>query len=320
MRYKQMASLRKIALIIVSLSFLVSCGSNDKVVRKRKVKSANEITFLPQIDKEDLKAKKLKVKSKSTYSYFYDKFGKVASKGYFVEKRTYDKNGNLSLIFRYSSRGGIDLSWKFDYDYYQNLTHKDSKTGSGLLKYESTSKFDDYGNEIEREEFVEKTGKYNKIIFAYDSLSNLLSNETFNSDDELISKGKNQFDASNNLVHSILLNKNGSKYFEKIVKYDSLNRRVYESENKFSEPATEYKYLYDKNGFLSEKSSRIYRETFKNDSLGNVIEQKIYDGSGGLQQMYTYRYKRNGLIKERIRYDGLEHPALYTKYEYEYYK
>ncbi len=320
MKYKNIIIFRYLLLIFIVSTLLVACSSENKINRRKKIQSPNEITLLPQIDKEDLKAKKLKVKSKETYSYFYDKFGKVAEKGYFVEKRTYDKNGYLSMIFRYSSSGNIDLSWKYEYDFYHNLTQKDSKTGSGLLKYESTSKFDNVGNEIERKEYQEKSGKYNKVVFEYDSLSNMINKKEYDPEEKLISVDKNLFDSTGNLVQTTSYNRNGAKYLEKIVMYDSLNRKIFESKNNFHDPISKLEYAYDKNNYLSIRKGNLFRETFQNDSLGNIVEHNIYDKSGGLQQMYSYKYDKNGLVKERIRYDGLKHPALYTKYEYEFYK
>jgi hypothetical protein len=306
--------------ILLSILFLISCGSPEKKsVKKKKEKSANEITLLDQDNREDLKAAKNHVKERRTVSSFYNKYGKVSERGFLVEKKHYDEQGRLIEVIRFLSNGDIDLKWTYEYNDNDDIVHSKTINGLGFLRYERKSKYDDEGKEIEREEYDVKSKKFNKIIYEYDDKGDLLVAKTYNPDGNLVMIENNKYEADGKLVLKKLENPEGALFSVTQIKYDSLGRKSQELVKDFRDKPSFTMFVYDSLGYLNGKNRGYLNELFINDENGNVITEKLFDSEGGLQQRIDYFYDEKGLLSKRIRYDGMEKPALFIKYEYEFY-
>ena len=308
-------------IVLVSVVFLISCGSPEKKsFKKKKEKSANEIALLEQDKREDLKAAANHVKERRTISYFYNKYGKVSERGFLVEKKMYDEKGRLTEVIRFLSNGDIDLRWTYEYNDNDEIVHSKTVNGMNFIRYERKSTYDDEGKEIEREEYDVKSKKFNKIVYEYDDKGNLLVTKTYNSDGNLLFLENNEYDSAGKIVLKKLENPEGALFTVTQTEYDSLGRKAKEYMRDFRDKPSLVIFVYDSLGYLKGKNRGFVNELFINDENGNVVTEKLFDSEGGLQQRIDFFYDKNGLLSERIRYDGMEKPALFIKYEYEFYQ
>ena len=79
------------------------------------------------------------------------------------------------------------------------------------------------------------------------------------------------------------------------------------------------KYIYDNKNNLIEIDKGYYRQVFEYNDNGEVIKETHFDGDDGMQQRTDMVYNHLGLMVERIRFDGLNQPAILTHYEYSFY-
>ncbi|NOX17852.1 MAG: hypothetical protein GXO87_06165, partial [Chlorobi bacterium] len=301
--------------------FLSSCGSPEKKSGKRKKeKSANEITLMEQDKREDIKSAANHVKERKIVSYFYNKYGKVSERGFLVEKKIYNEKGELTEVTRFLSNGDIDLRWTYEYNDNGDIVHSKTVNGLNFLRYERKSKYDDDGKEIEREEYDVKTKKFNKIVYEYDDKGDLLVAKTYNSDGNLLFLENNEYDDKGRIVLKKRENPEGALFTVTQIEYDSLGRKSKELVKDFRAQPSFTIFSYDSLGYLKGKNRGFVNELFINDENGNIVTEKLFDGGGGLQQRIDYFYDEKGLLSERIRYDGMENPALFIKYEYEFYR
>jgi hypothetical protein len=307
-------------LLVLAMFLLSSCGSNEhesKAKRKKPVK----YNTLTQEKKEDIKARKLKVKDRKTISSFYTKSGKVSQRGFLVEEKKYDESGNLTEHLFYESDGSIDRKYIYKYDEQGNQIERVSYDFRGRIRYKKTSEYDKFGNEIFAKELDIKTNKYNKIFFNYDTAGNLISALKYNDEGELIHKTLNEYDKSGNLIRVSYFNEQGQKYSETQFKYDSLGNKILEI---LLAPGSTPKYKrfkYDSRGNLIYLNAGYFSQKFAYDEKDNEILEELFDKDGYLQQKFTTQYDNaTGLMSSRVRYDGQNNPALFIKYQYEFYK
>ena len=67
------------------------------------------------------------------------------------------------------------------------------------------------------------------------------------------------------------------------------------------------------------KDAGYYKQEFKYDSRGNIVEEDLYDKDGFRQQKFVYTYDQRDLLVDKVRYDSEDRPFLFVKYEYEFY-
>lgn len=314
-----MSNLRFFITFLLVAVFLISCGSEETEKDKSKDFIYFEEVFLPQEDREELKAGDLGIKKRSVTSFFYTKTGQLADKGFLVETRDYNKNGQLDFVERYTSKGNIDLKWTYDYNGKDQLIHKETQTGAGFIRYIGDFTYDSDGDIIKRIELNVKNGEYetSEIEYAGVGAPNLI--EKYNSNGDLIEETVFKYDEMQRLVSLEHKNSEGSLLRFVEYEYDSLNRVIKETSVDAMRMKKEIIYEYDENGFVSSKDAGYFRQIFVNDDKGNILEEEVLDGEDYLQQRYEYVYDNKGLLIERLRYDGMGRAALYTKYEYEFY-
>ncbi|MBZ0180522.1 MAG: hypothetical protein K8F36_14650 [Melioribacteraceae bacterium] len=313
-----MSNLKFFITFLLVAVFLFSCGSDKTQKDKSKDFIYFEEVFLPQEDREELKAGDLGIKKRNVISFFYTKTGQLADKGFLVETREYTKNGKLDYVERYTSKGNIDLKWTYDYNGEDHLIHKEAQTGAGFIRYKGDYTYDSDGDVIKRIELNIKNGEYETSEIEYAGAGAPKLIEKHNSNGDLIETTNLEYDEQGRLIS--LEHKNGKGNLFRFVEYeyDSLNRVIKEISVDAMKIKKEIFYEYDENGYVSLKDAGHFKQVFTNDSKGNIIQEEVLDGEDYLQQRYEYVYDNKGLLIERLRYDGMGNAAFYTKYEYEF--
>ncbi len=305
--------------ILASLLILVSCGTKEHTSNALKKKEV-DYHSLSQEDKEAIKAKKFKVKARHTKTYFYDKFGNVGEKGFLVESVHYDEKGNLIEHDFYTSRGAVERKYLYQYDEKGNLINHSSYDIWKDLRFQKLSEYDQYGNVIFAKEYNEKTKEYDKIEYEYDKDGNLLKEIRYNPDDEILLKTENEYDSLGHLVRTI-------KYVGEDKISETLEYKINDDGRptivKIDIPGSlpKFKYFkYDERGNTIEERMKHYIKRFAFNDDNNLIMEELYDGEENLQTRFQYFYDEKGLLKEKIRYDGMGNPAVFIQYEYEFYE
>lgn len=308
----------KITVLSLLAVFMIACGGTEKKTQALK-KKETPYTQLNQEQKEMRKAKEFKVKKRDTYSYFYNKYGKVDEKGFLVESLLYDEKGNLTEHLFYTSRGAIDRKYVYEYDGKGNIIKNEAYDVFGDLRNRQFSEYDEFGNIVEAKVFNIKLNDYNKVEFIYDKDGNLLEKTTYDPDDTVIEKTVNEYDSSGVLLHTIRYGK-GERVQEKdYFQYDSLGNKIKMTMDIPGTLPKFYTYKYDENNNMIEERSVHYIKRYAFDKDNNVLMEEVYDKDEYLQTRFQYFYDERGLLKEKIRYDGMGKPAIYIRYQYEFY-
>ncbi len=314
-----MSNLKFFIISLLVAVFLISCGSEETEKDKSKDFIYFEEVFLPQEDREEIKAAELGIKKRIVTSFFYTKSGQLADKGFLVETRDYKRNGQLDYVERYASNASIDLKWTYNYNGKDQLIHKETQTGAGFIRYKGDYTYDSDGDIIKLTELNVKTGEYETSEIEYAGVGAPELIEKYNSNGDLIEETILIYDEMQRLVSLEHKDRKGNLLRSAEYEYDSLDRVIKETSVDPMRMKKEIFYEYDENGFVSLKEAGYFKQIFVNDSKGNILKEEVLDGEDYLQQRYEYVYDNKGLLIERLRYDGMGNAALYTKYEYEFY-
>lgn len=267
-----------------------------------------------QENKEFIKFKKAKVKTRIRSATFYDKNEKLPSKFTITEKLSFNKAGNPTKRIYYKYDGSINSQYLYKYDKNNNLIKMEvlDEFGNAALRREikytknrdtlgivslnlqksssDTKKFYyDKNRKLTEKLFYDyKNNIYLKENYIYNG-SNLTAVESFDGNGKKVSNINLAYNNSGNLQKEIIDN------LEKQFSYDDKDRLVKEVEN-------------DK--------IRMY----KYDNNDNIIDDQFFIEHTKRQFRVSFEYQKNGLVNQAIRYDGKDKKAFCTKFEYEYYK
>lgn len=301
---------------ILLILFIVSCGSPDveKVINPN-AKEYKKIE-VSQESKEEEKIKLKKVKERRTYSKFTDFIIKGGGKEVLVERINYDKNGNITEQYRYSATG-VQNQWLFDYDEFGNK--------------KSIQLYDVYQNLIEKEDYefasngILKKIKYSKgkqityFEYYYDKFYNLVEKQYFDAKKNLTTSTKYKY--KNSLLDSVIIYSNNLVINTITFEYDSLKRRAAEKLFQHDKMINTYEYIYDDfNNLIHINNLKLSKNDYVYDNDGNIKEETIYDKNGNQQTRMVYEYlPNNGLLKNKVKFDGENNAALEIRFEYDYY-
>ena len=167
--------------------------------------------------------------------------------------RAVDKFGQLSK----GEKTGISDNQMFD---------------DGSLSSKHTVKYDDKGNQNERNLYNSDGILRSKETVKYDDKGNLIEWNSYNSDGSLSYKETNKYDDKGNRIEENWYNSDGSLSHKYTNKYDDKGnqneRNKYNSDGSLSYEAT-FEYIYD------EKNNWIKRILFWEDIPKKIVEREI---------------------------------------------
>ena len=312
--------MKKIALFLsLVLISLTSCSRetkiedinpNSKEYSKIKV-SQEEIELSKIIDKP--------IKTRTAYSKFSDKYIKGGGKEIMVEKINFDESGFRTEHVRYVSNGDVDLQWLYDYDYYNKLISVEAFDGYRKPVYKSSINYDHSGYKKSIEEKGEKENSNTSKGFVYDDNYNLIKINYYNHNGELTNF--EDYIYNNNKLDSLYKYKANKELVSVLTfTYDSLGRISKETlaGNRLKPLITTYKYG-ESDQLVEIRNSILSSFQYSYDSNGNLISEIELNSGGFLQSKFTYRYNKDNLVIEKLRYDGEDDVALQVRFEYEFY-
>ncbi len=287
-----------------------------------KAQSVNPTTkkkgeFISQEDKELEKVRKLKVKTRTKYSEYYDLNGQLPAKKTIVAKETFNRKGLLINMVEFNGVGKIVSTYKFSYDAKGNPIKAESKEINGRSSTQ-LSKYDSHGKEIERTLIEKRKNNYiTKTLFKYDKDDNLIEIQEY-SNNKLISK-QNIFYKDGKKINTIVKDAKDNIALTVTSEYNA-SKKLIKEQRKEGNVTLSATYKYDSKGNLIEMIDNEVKRNYTLDENGNVTEHKMYLLDGRRQLRLMFKYGSNGLQTEVIRFDNNEKPVLYTNFVYEYYK
>lgn len=303
----------QINFIVVFLIAAISFTGKTSIAQNINPSSNRKTDFVSQDEKEFIKIKELKVKTRLKYSVYYDIKGYMNDKKILMKRETFNKKGLLSEIVEYNSMGDVTSSYKFYYDAKGKPKKAEGVDENGNSNTQ-TSKYDSRGNEIERDLIsIGRKRTETKSLFKYDKENNPI--EVMNYANGKLTD-RQYYEYKNGIrIKTTILNDKGDTAQVSIPEYDSSGKLM-------SEKSTTQNivYKYDANGNLSEMTDAETKRTYLSDDKGNVIEHKMYLTDGRRQIRLVFKYNQKGLQSDWIRYDNNEDIILHFAYEYEYYK
>ncbi len=302
--------------LILVILFVYGCSEEREGLPEGKVDVINPEIF-SQDEKEYEKAGEMNILERKTFSAFFTKENQVADKEYFVESVLYNEKGNKLKQARFLTNGALDLEWDYKYDKEGNLVELTSKDMFDNILYHRESKYDQWGNELERDEFdLQQKGEFD-VKFYYTLEGFLIEKRSFGKEEKLKSREEYKYQG-NFMVMRKSYGDDGKLFEEKKYFYDGLNNLIMEVTYSPPNFRDTIKYLYDEKSRLI-KVSTYYKQEFSYNDDDNVSEEWYYNQFGNLQQYITYEYNDKGLLKNKVKHDGMKTPVLNIRYEYDYY-
>lgn len=311
---------RFFVLLVLGVLFLISCGKNNSP----KFSEAKFIIESPNNEvnqeiAELVKAKKFKVKERTTHSYFYNKNGSVTGNGALSEKILFDESGRKSEYFQYVAGGQIESHNIYEYDENGALFATTVLNAGGYPTWKRESEFDNNGYEILRKEMDEKSLKFNEIIPTYDSLGHLIELKKISHDGRDLGKKTFTYDSLGLMQTKLLFSTNDRLADSITYQYDENNNLSEEIHVRLKVHKHIINYSYDENANLIEIKEPHVQKTYSFNENNDVVDEKVFDKDGYQQLHFKYIYGPQGLLAEKIRYDGSDNPAVFIKYEYVFY-
>lgn len=306
--------IKTIAFLFISFLFF-SCGT-DKPERVDNPNSKEyQDILVDQELKEETKIKENKVKERRIFSRFTDNIVKGGGPEVLSERINFDKNGNKTEQFRYTS-DGLHTQWLFEYDEYGN--NKSIETYDGFQQLIEKNFYDYASNGALKQKWEEIKGKKYFSEYSYDEEYNLTKIHYLDDNRRLYSTAIYKYE--NDLLDSVQFYKNNiiTKFYT--FEYDSLNRPITiinAAENRLVNKIT---IEYDSSGNIINRRDKVADWRYVYNDSGDIIEEQQFNASGDYQGRSTFKYNnKTNLLEEKVRYDGLDKDALIIRYEYEFY-
>ncbi|GAB4150408.1 MAG: hypothetical protein Fur0015_14400 [Ignavibacteriales bacterium] len=303
------------ALFLISSLVVYSCKCSDDQPKVRKQKPWDKIVL--SVDEiEERKAGKAGVKVRTTYTKFYNKFGKLDTATYLVEKIFFDRNGKKESQIQYQSTGVVDLAWR--YEYTSGLISRIvAKNSFDEPRADEQFEYDENGNEVQIREMNYKSKQFYKTFIKYNKNQLAVSRTTFDPNESMVSKDTYEY-KNGNLISIKSFDKLNRLFSETFYEYDSLNRitkQVKEMKLMPGKAVLEIKYA---NGKITEikDNDLVVKYEYAN---GNIVKEHHSIPGIGPQRRYDYFYNSKGLIKTKVHVSGIGKPELHVFYRYEYY-
>lgn len=274
--------------------------------------------FVSQEEKEFIKIKQLKVKTRSKYALTNDESNQTSTKKILLTTENFNRKGLLTEMTEQNSRGDVISYYSFTYDSKGRHIKGEGEENRGKSSTQ-TSKYDSKGNEIERRLVsIGRKRIESKAVMKYDKNGNVIEIKNYENDKL---QEQQQIKYENNVrISTIFFDKNGDTVMVSTPEYNSAGKLLKEERKDPNGGVITYTYKYDDAGYLSEMTDFETKRNYTSDEKGNVVEYKMYLLDGRRQIRLVFKYNSKGLQSEQIRYDNNETVVLHMVYEYEYYK
>jgi len=281
-------------LIIFSVFTLTNCSeeNNEKTTSSDK---PPEIVYkqLSQKDKEFEKIKKLNVKTRSAFTYYYNTKREIKEDGKLSEKVIFNDEGLRVEHLKYFSNGDVNFRWVYDYNSDGVLNKTQTFDGEGKLLHQKFYHYNEAGLEDSVKAVDAEADRKSRIFhYTYDK-GNLIERRVHNANDEHL--------------------------FTETMEYDSVTGfKLREFKTDPNNVMLQTIYAYNDDGNLVETVANFYKFTYEYDENDNVVTEQLFRTDGGRQHKFVFIYQDDGLMSEKIRYDNSERKIFSIKYEYEY--
>lgn len=306
---------KKILLILFFLILWISCSSEKlKKVENPNAKEYEKLVVDQEIN-ELAKIKQNNVKERRTYSKFTDHIVKGGGNEILVEKINFNQKGYKKEQYRYAS-DGIHTQWIYDYDEFGNKKLLETYDGFRILINKTSYNFASNGILSDKWDEVKNEKLYYE--YFYDDNYNLEKIHLFDNNKALYSTSFYKY--ANGLLDSIVYYKNNFVIQVNTFEYDSLNRIKKDILTVKDRVMNLIEYKYDQNGKIINLKEKMTEWRYTYNDSGDLIEEKNFNSDGDLQGRLTYEYNpQTNLLLNKVRFDGMNNPALNIRFEYEFY-
>lgn len=176
------------------------------------------------------------------------------------------------------------------------------KIERGRQKFSFAAKFNDKGNQVEKNSFNSDGSLDYNCTYKYDDKGNKVKENCYNSDGSLYKWYIYNYDDKGNKILEERFYKSGG-----VVRHTKLTRKYDEKGNQVEDN------FYNSDGSLGA------RYIYKYDDKRNLVESNFYksDGSLGVRWIYKYDDKRNRVESNRYKSDGSLDIKHTFKYEFD---
>lgn len=207
-----------------------------------------------------------------------------------------ETNYKASMVNEEVQKGEMTGKWIYDYDKNGNLTTCEVIGRSGKMQRKYVYKYDRQGNEIKKVWYSSTGAMYREYITNYQGEAPV-SYVVHDGDGVIIDSSV--YETRNNQIQSETL-------YSRVG--DSISER-------------KYNYTYT-NNILTEKYERSATgvkvcDSYKYDSKGRLLQEKLYDNKGELMFHYEYSYNTAGEKTERRSYSENGQVRRIISYEYD---
>jgi hypothetical protein len=315
---KLLYSLKRVttpAFVTIIILMQVSCSSEDPKVINNP--NSNEYSKL-NVDQDKTEEEKIaekNVKERRIYSKFTSNIIESGGNEVLAETIRFDDEGKKTEQYRYSS-SRVEVQWLNDYDEFGNLKTVEEYDGFQKLLKRTYFNYNSKGTLLDKR--IDNKNNKTYFEYEYDDSLNLINVNVFNTDRILYSKTLYKY--SDEKLDSVIFYRNNLVSQIITLDYDSLDRRIGENTIIKDRIIEKVKYEYDEDGNLK-TIANPKTATIKNifDKKGNVIDERYFDASGNMQSRITFEYNaEDDLLSKKVKYDGLNRPALEIRYEYDF--
>lgn len=307
---------KPLILSVFAFNFIfLSCKCSDDKPLTRNPKPWDKV-ILSVDDLQEQKVKINKVKEKLTYSKFYNKFGKLDTAKYLVERALFNDEGQKEKVIQYLSTGEIDIQW--EYEYKNELpVHITAKNKFDEVVYEKIIKYDENWDEIEIKELNQKSKDYYKTLIKYDI--NKLVTEALVLDPHGNQNSRQKFEYAGKKLSKIFeYDKRDELTTLTEMYYDSLGNLIRETKE-----VKIYNAKYEKT--IQYKDGKVYQIDDNEMQLSydyekdRITKEHYFIPNVGPQRRFDYFYNKKGLMKTKVSVSGMGMPELHIYYRYKYY-
>ncbi|HHU46538.1 MAG TPA: hypothetical protein P5134_04050 [Bacteroidales bacterium] len=165
--------------------------------------------------------------------------------------------------------------------------------------------------------------QYTEMLLHFDEAGNIVKQEHFSPDKEIISVVLNEYNEQNHLVVTSEFDEN-EELLQKIEYFYNLNGKVERQNNFYGEGSPCYvtRFVYENNlliqqeAYVEEDLEGVEKKYFYNDN-NQLIKEIHFNEDGKEQYIFEYSYFENGTLKQTTKIEVLEKDKRTYDYEYD---
>ena len=297
--------------------FSLFAGYNNTSAQNLNPSSKKSSGFVSQEDREFIKIKDLKVKTRSKYYVGPFSTGNKDEKRKLLTVEKFSRKGMITEISEFDISGNVISNYKFRYDSKNRPVRAEGTDDKGRSSVQ-TSRYNSRGYEIERRLVSSGRRKSeSRTLLKYDNAGNIIEIQNY-IDAKLNDQQKFRYD-KNKRIETLITNDKGDTALVIIPEYDAGGKIIREEKREGKSKAADT-YKYDDKDNMIELTDSQTRRVYSYDDNKNVIAHKMFLLDGRRQISLVFKYNEKGLQNEQIRYDNTEKIVYHSIYEYEFYK